>query len=587
MYTNVMTADKSKETIEKVLGSLSNYLKRSLGPYGSTTLLEGRELNHHMTKDGYTILKALRYNEPMANVILEIIRDAAFELVSEVGDGSTSTIISANALYENLKPVIEKSRVRPKDIVDIVNKCIREISKELDGMVRFIEADDFDTVEKIARISLNNNEEGGAFVRKIYEEVGTEGFINIKLGSKTETTYTKVEGFQLDAGYLDNTLANNESSECVLTKPMILMFDEFIGDELTIDIITNVLNEINAEMKEKGKNNATYNSLLVIAPGYGEIAKQRMLYINTIYRNSGITKNFNFIAYNIATEHAVNVYSDLSIMLGAEIIKNSMGQHFLFLDPEVRPKAQNYENVPLKDLAKKVDDSDRLDPEVFAGTAETVTSTSKVTTFFGTHEDEKELERMKNQLKTELKDLQDRGVTDLSQIYSLKKRLAILNKALITIVVGGNTEQERLSNKDLYDDAIAACRSALDNGYVIGCNLSIVIAISNILNSFIGQEKDKKTELMIEIYEAMKNAFITVYSCVLQGGIVDEAERENIIYESIEGGQVYDLVQESYTDESVINSVMTEKLILQNVANIITLIITCNQFVTINTVTEI
>lgn len=568
MHTNVVNKKKKDEKVRLLLKMLNSAMTNCIGPWGSTTIIQGRSVDEHMmTKDGKTILDHIHVNDPIADTFLRFIRTAADTLVTEVGDGSTSTVVAAHYIYEKLYEMLKDiDVVRPKLILDTINEIIAALEIKLQKKATRITSDNIDIIGNIASVSLNNNEKIGDMIKEIYKEIGLSGFITVKLANSVETHYVKSEGFQLDAGMLDKTCAN-KNAESVLVDNAILMFDAIVSEESDIRSIFALLEEINS--KNAKKEYCKYKSLTVIAPGYSAFCKKHMNSINVKYERAGVEKNFNFIEYSIATGHDKDIYTDLAVMLGASIIRNS-------IDEDVISGEKKIETLSFMDQC---------------GYAQNTISTNKVTTFKNTNVNELLHKQTIEVIEQELKSLKQDDIIDIAREYSLNKRLAILRKNLVTIFVGGNTEAERIANKHLVDDAVAACRSALKYGYVIGGNLSIVQCCDEILkediliineiddNNVVGRDLTSTDK---EVVTAIREAFVNVYREVLNKSAKSKTEIDEIIEKSIETNSIYDLTTDTYGTDKVINSVKTEIEILKNVVNIISLILTSNQFLEIN-----
>lgn len=571
LKTNIVSQEQTLIIAEAVLKTLKNSLAKSLGPFGSTTIMQGRQTGTDIvSKDGFTILKSIRFDDAVAITFFNIIKDASQALVEEVGDGSTSAIIAAYYLYENLKGIMEyRTDIRPKYVLDQINEVIDMIIKKLDDMKTDITEDNIDDIISIATVSLNNNVVVGELIGNIYKEIGLEGFIKVKLGNTNKTTYEKTEGFQLDNGYYDKIFINDVNNECRLRNTAVLLFDASVMTEEETTLFTSILNAINGmgdpELVAKYKQ---YNSLLVIAPGFGEVFKKQITITNNFYNNNKVRKNYCIIQHALATDMSKELLYDLSIMTGADIIKNSL------------------------QVVVNVNDIDK-----YLGYSEEVSINNKYASFTGhQNTNEESLAIIKKSILDELKGMMDEHIYDAARSYELKKRLAILNKNLVTIYVGGNSEQERATNKHLIDDAVAACKSALTHGYVIGGNLSIIITCNELIKdlekAIVASPLEesaniKNLKFQQDLLRHFAFSFKSVYKEVLYKSALTDEEIEKTIEYSIENKVVYDLTKNEFSTDKIINSVKTEKEILKNVVSIIVLIITSNQFIELYTNTPI
>lgn len=601
IFSNVINKRNTIKVAEKVLENLKDSLALSLGPFGSNAIIEGMgEDGHRMTKDGYTILKHIKFNDPIALTFLDLFRDMSADQVQHVGDGSTTTQIAAYYIYTRLKEKLSSMNERPKLILDECNRVVKDISKAIEDYSVKITADNLEAIKNVATIALNNDEELGQLIYEIYSQIGTSGFISNKLGYSKETYYEKSSGFEIQNGYLDKIFVNSDNAECKLKDTAIFMFDSFLSDTKYIDEIINVLNKCNESVMTN--NGFKYKSILILAPDFGQAVKQKIQVINNTYAKSGSANNFCLVKYSLADSHYADIYFDLSAMCGANIIRNSIEAP---LNVSLK-RVEDYSIEELKDLnvlsddvKKIIEENDlksvsELDPNSMmdilnklniaveenlhntVGFAREIIVSQQRTILYDTTENEVNMQKIRSDINAQLQEMKDNNVVDLAKSYSLHKRLSILDKNLVTIFVGGQTEQERLANKDLIDDAISACKSALEYGYVPGCNITVIRAANELLL------KQNSSDIYSIILEIMRDAFTDVYKEVLIKSKLTDTEIEEVIQKSIDTCTVYDLINNEYSKDRVINSVRTETEILKNVTSIVSLILTSNQFVTFN-----
>ena len=93
--SNVLDQKKTSETIRDTLQFLSDTLSKSLGPYGSTTIIQDRMTLHQISKDGYTIFSKIVAKNDLERTIVAMIQRIGRLQVRAVGDGSTSVVVAA------------------------------------------------------------------------------------------------------------------------------------------------------------------------------------------------------------------------------------------------------------------------------------------------------------------------------------------------------------------------------------------------------------------------------------------------------------------------------------------------------------
>jgi len=90
---NTIEESLTKSKIRATMQIISKTLCGTLGPYGSTTVVQDREGRHFATKDGYDVMNKISFDDEVARTILDILRQVASTQVLNVGDGSTSAIV--------------------------------------------------------------------------------------------------------------------------------------------------------------------------------------------------------------------------------------------------------------------------------------------------------------------------------------------------------------------------------------------------------------------------------------------------------------------------------------------------------------
>ena len=96
---NVISDQEFKKSIRDIFDMLASITGKTLGPYGGLTWIEEMGA-YHPTKDGFTVLKNIRFNSRRNNTILNFINSISHQMVMKVGDGSTTAIVAAHEFLE-------------------------------------------------------------------------------------------------------------------------------------------------------------------------------------------------------------------------------------------------------------------------------------------------------------------------------------------------------------------------------------------------------------------------------------------------------------------------------------------------------
>lgn len=260
--TNVVEEQATIGKIRSVLKIIAKVLCGTLGPYGSTTIIQDAQSHHFATKDGYDLMNRITFDDEVGRTILDIIRQVASNQVLTVGDGSTSAIIVANALFDALTSSHDLFKnVSPKDIVDILNDIAIFLTEDLKKMATPV-SDDLHELDTIAAISTNNDKELGRTIADIYKKIGKDGFISTDVVKTYEKDHIEIKhGIEIQRGYIDEVFGRFfENKKVIYDKnPRVLLFNYRIThDDLEKIMIPLMQKTINMEDAE----------LLIIANSY-------------------------------------------------------------------------------------------------------------------------------------------------------------------------------------------------------------------------------------------------------------------------------------------------------------------------------
>ncbi len=141
-------AQKNNIAAAKLVAEL---VKTSLGPRGLDKMLVDSLGDVTITNDGATILKEIDAQHPAAKMMVEISKT----IDTEVGDGTTSSVVFAGALLEKAEKLLEKD-VHSTLIVDGYQAASLKALELLAELAKSIQPDDSETLIKIAKTSMQS-----------------------------------------------------------------------------------------------------------------------------------------------------------------------------------------------------------------------------------------------------------------------------------------------------------------------------------------------------------------------------------------------------------------------------------------------
>jgi len=141
-------AQKNNITAAKLVAEL---VKTSLGPRGLDKMLVDSLGDVTITNDGATILKEIDAQHPAAKMMVEISKT----IDTEVGDGTTSSVVFAGSLLEKAEKLLEKD-VHSTLIVDGYQAASLKALELLADLAKSIKPDDSESLIKIAKTSMQS-----------------------------------------------------------------------------------------------------------------------------------------------------------------------------------------------------------------------------------------------------------------------------------------------------------------------------------------------------------------------------------------------------------------------------------------------
>jgi len=563
LASNVVSEERTKKEIRDTIHTISEILSKTLGPYGSTTILQDKTLRHTQSKDGFTVFKKIYFRDEIPRTTLDIIKQISEKLVRSVGDGSTSSVIIADKLFSNLDNLMNEFNVAPKDITHGLNK----LAVKLEEMIKDVAIKDEDNLEamltKVATISTNNDDELGEMISKAFLEIGKFGFANIEHSPTNESYYEVDTGMEVKRGYILPEFINKGNETCEYEDSLV-----FISNDVLDDDDMEMVGEILGWAISEGK------AITIIAPDYSSSMKA---FFQQNKRNNEEYLKLLVIDMANKSRRAKNKFQDFALLTGSDIY-DKMNEQSLKEFIGFNGKTISTENFGSVDKVVSSENSTKFITEVDT-------------------EDEYIKERIEY-LKEDLVKLEtDYGHIDRDvQIYECKQRIANLEGKMAKIFIGGNSESEKIIIKDLVEDAVYACKSAIEYGYITGGNITVPRIIKSRMEelseyligefSYMNNRKNIDVEsfvvmLILHIDDAFKYSF----DKVLDNANFTQEEKDEVIKKCVDTDLFYNLKTNEYEsihETNVINSAQTDIEIVKSTFSIIGHLVTSSQIITLN-----
>ena len=509
MNNNVITEEEYRERIHLLFDDVSNTLSKTLGPYGATSVLD-KVGDVMLSKDGWQVLKKLAYMDEVQNTLLGLIVKIAHQVVMRVGDGSTTSVVGANQLLQQMDDIAKKTNLRPKQLLDTLEEVVEDICDKIQEIAVPINKEgDLEEIYKLALVSTNGDSSIAEMIRTIYKETGNPA-IEFNKSKSSNTTYEVLKGYKLQfMTYIDRIFINNDNGTCNIKKPIILMFNH----KLEQDYFEPLIQPAIRAAIDRGQR------LVVVAPYYDSFLLQRFARDLSLEFKATKTSTAVYAKGSLMDEHRADLFNDFAALCGCTIINESIALDVLKGDLEFK----------VEDYLGEVEEMDIGEQSTFA------------TGFI--KKDEGMLQILEKDAISKYQDLHqaaEKSSTITEALVNAKQRMSKLKGNMGIINVGGSTELAKLANFDLVEDAVKACESAYLFGVTPGQTIGIQTAIQDLRND----EKYKKNKIGNMYLDAISNAYKDVTRILLENKFKEHIPHyvmNRLLKESIKAQAVIDI----------------------------------------------
>ena len=170
----------------------------TLGPNGRNVILDKEFGPPQVCSDGVTIAKEIELKEPFLNMGAQLLKEAASKTNDDVGDGTTTSTILAQAILKNgFKNVA--AGADPMALKRGMDKVVDKMTRELKNMSTSVTEDE--QISQVATLSAHD-EEMGELIGSIVSKIGKDGVVSVEESRGLHYEEEYVEGKEIDRGYL-------------------------------------------------------------------------------------------------------------------------------------------------------------------------------------------------------------------------------------------------------------------------------------------------------------------------------------------------------------------------------------------------
>jgi chaperonin GroEL len=404
---------EARKKLVEGIDTIANAVVSTLGPNGRNVVISKPNDYPQSTKDGVTVAKNISLEEPIQELGVQMLKQAAIKTADNAGDGTTTSTLLAREMVKAGLEQLDKG-ANAVDIKRGIDAAVEQVISQLRSINEDISSPE--QLEQIATISANNDETIGKLISRAMEKVGREGVVHIEESKTGETYLETVEGMQFDRGYKSPYfVTNNNNMTSTLNDCYVLIADHtFTSVKELLPILESVSN--------------TNKSLLIIAKDIDNEALATLI----VNKMRGTLKVCAVKAPEFGDRQKL-ILEDIAILTGGQVFSKEKGMKL-----------------------------DKFSWEWF-GESRVATITKDKTTIVDGKGSEEAITSRVEELATQIENAQTPF-----EMEKLQDRMAKFVGGVSIVHVGGNTETEMNEKKDRVDDALNATKAAIEEGILPG-----------------------------------------------------------------------------------------------------------------------
>lgn len=419
MAKKILFNEEARKSLKRGADTVANVVKVTIGPRGRNVVLDKSYGAPTITNDGVSIAKEISLADKFENMGAEIIKEVANKTNDVAGDGTTTSVILAQAIINEgmkhtamgvnamaLKAGIEEASSRAVAVLSSIAKPIK--NKE--------------EIRQVATISAES-EEMGVIIADTIDKVGKDGVVTVEESQTFGVDSEVVEGLEFDKGYVSPYMITNpERMEAEYKDVPILVTDK------KISLIKDILPLLES-LAQSGKK-----ELVIIADDVDGEA------LSTFIVNK-LRGGFSVLAVKAPGfgDRKKEMLEDIAVTVGAKVVSEDLG-------------------IKLESATLEV-----------LGRATKIVSRKENTIIVGGKGNKSAIDARVKALKKQVETIDSKYDKE-----KIEERIAKLSGGVAVIKVGAATETEMKYLKLKIEDAVSATKAAIAEGIVAGGGSALI-----------------------------------------------------------------------------------------------------------------
>lgn len=571
-FSNLVKGNTLRKVQLDVLKTVSDVISKTAGPYGSYSMIMHQDRLTEYTKDGHKVLSNFRFFRPLEKAVHDELLGITEHVIKKVGDGTTTAVQLSYYIYKSLcgySGYWESIDITPYEIISTFQSVAKEITDNIKTHGRStITPED---IYQICMISTNGNKMVSEDIANIYKQFNMDVYIELNT-SNTESSIMKTyDGIIMNKGFASPSFINRADNTVEIPNAHLYYFPDPVDTPEMISLFMEIFVQNIYTPYQSGTGK--YTPTVIMCPSISQDAESSLKDIEQIFYSfdqNGSRANKPPFCIITGINDRVDNIGDICTLCEIPTIRK-------YINPDQRKEDIEKGNAPSNETVTEFcgyADSVIIDIDKMKIINPKAMYTDKVN-----EDGSREYSAVYNSLISFLKEqirIESQVKDNIAVLTELKRRLHSLTANFVEYYVGGVSAADRDNVKDLVEDAILNCRSALDNGIGYGAGFEGLRASRNVYERHNVETDNKQEELTRMIANIIYQSYYQI-SRNLYNTCMDSKKAERIIKEGLEKGKPYNIREKSFNGLQVYTSIETDPAILDAISKIITIMYTSNQ----------
>ena len=230
----VIFGENLRIVMKEAINMLGNAVSSTLGPSGNNVLINKSDMSSFITNDGVTIASSIESEDKEINTVLEIAKEAALKTNELVGDGTTTTILLMQSIFNEGLKKIENG----KNAIVLKNELNESTKKVLNALDKLKTKPTKDDLIQVSTTSCNDSELG-FLLTELFYEMNSKYAIKLDESNNEETEIIIKKGYSVELDDISNMYFVTKK-ELILNDSYILILKGYLND---LDKISDIINE--------------------------------------------------------------------------------------------------------------------------------------------------------------------------------------------------------------------------------------------------------------------------------------------------------------------------------------------------------